>query len=185
MDANATKQAFLNIYNRVLRKVLRKEKANRETEYEIQKLVAHLVMIAWNRANECRTLTEAKMSVVEYANQNYSGKEKIRTLLLNAVSIKWHDYGDDRTLIPGVAVGISENKTVVNAKLEGELPEDPEDPVAFRKFMESPEIRKRLSFVPVEKLDEEISKIVAEYNARKRQAPNDDEGNTAGDQPND
>jgi hypothetical protein len=44
--------------------------------------------------------------------------------------------------------------------------------------MESPEIRERLSHVPPENLNEEITKIVAEYNARKHS----DDGNTDGGQ---
>ena len=44
--------------------------------------------------------------------------------------------------------------------------------------MESPEIRERLSHVPPENLNEEITKIVAEYNARKHGG----EGSTEGGQ---
>ena len=165
MDTNMTKRAFSNVYDRVLKRVLRKEKLNRETELEVRKLVANLVMVAWNRCVASRSLTEAKNEVVAYANQNYSGKEKIRTLLLNAVSIKWHDYGGDTTFIPCVAVGETDGKPTVSVKLEDELPKTPIDPAAFRKHMESPEIRKRLSRVDIENLDEEIEKIKAEFNA--------------------
>ena len=165
MDANTTKQAFANVYERVLKRVLRKEKLNRKTEMEVRKLVANLVMVAWNRCIASSSLTEAKNEVVAYANQNYGGQEKIRMLLLNAVSIKWHDYGDDTTFIPCVAVGEEDGKPTVSAKLEDELPKNPIDPAAFRKHMESPEIRKRLSHVGIENLDEEIEKIKAEFNA--------------------
>lgn len=178
MDANATKQAFLNIYDRVLKRVLRKERLDRKTEYEVRKLVAHLVLVAWNRSNDSRTLSEAKKDVIAYANQNYGGKEKVVTPLLNAVSIKWHDYGDDRSFIPGAAVGIVDGKIIVDPKLEDEIPYDPSNPDAFRAFMESPEIRERLSHVPPENLNEEITKIVAEYNARKHE----NDGNTDGEQ---
>ena len=176
MAPSTTKQAFLNIYERVLKRVLRKERLDRKTEYEVRKLVAHLVLVAWNRSNDSRTLSEAKKDVIAYANQNYGGKEKVITPLLNAVSIKWHDYGDDHTFIPGASVGIVEGEIIVDPKLENEIPYDPSNPDAFRAFMESPEIRERLSHVPAERLNEEITKIVAEYNARKQNG----EGNTDG-----
>ena len=171
MDAKATKQAFLNIYDRVLRRTLPKGKVNRKTELEERQLVAQLIMVAWNRCNDSTTLTEAKKDIVEYANQNFGGKEKIVSLLLSAVSIKWHDYGDDHTFIPGVSVGIVDGKPIVDPKLEGELPQNPANPVLFKKFLESPEIRKRLSRVPAEKLDEEIEKLIVEFNARLQQVP--------------
>jgi hypothetical protein len=171
MDAKATKQAFLNIYDRVLRKTLHKGKANRKTELEDRKLVAQLIMVAWNRCNDCKTLTEAKNDIVEYANLYFGGKEKIVSLLLNAVSIKWHDYGDDHTFIPGVSVGIVDGNPMVDPKLESELPRTPLNPVLFKKYLESPEIRERLSRVPVEKLDKEIDKITVEFNARLQQVP--------------
>ena len=171
MDANATKQAFLNIYDRVLWKSLHGRKVNPETELEERKLVAQLILVAWNRCNDSKTLADAKQDIVEYANQNFGGKEKIVSLLLNAVSIKWHDYGDDHTFIPGVSVGIVDGKPMVDPKLEGELPQNPLNPVLFKKYLESPEIRKRLSQVPAEKLDEEIEKLVVEFNARLQHVP--------------
>lgn len=171
MDANATKQAFLNIYDRVLWKTLHKGKVNRKTELEERQLVAQLILVAWNRCNDSKTLIEAKKDIVEYANQNFGGKEKIVSLLLSAVSIKWHDYGDDHTFIPGVSVGIVDGKPMVDPKLDGELPQNPLNPFLFKKYLESPEIRKRLSRVPAEKLDEEIEKLIVEFNARLQQVP--------------
>ena len=81
------------------------------------------------------------------------------------MSIKWHDYYDDKTLIACTAVETIDGKPRAIAYLKGELPAANEATSAFRSFMESPEIQERLKNVPPEKLNEAIGELVNEYNA--------------------
>lgn len=160
-----TKQAFSNICDRIWKQILSEEELEPEIEASMRRVVAQLVMIAWNTCNISKSLSEAKEKVTDFAKQVYPECDNAANPLLNAVSIKWHDYRDDKTLIASSDVEIVDGKPKAIAYLKGELPEAESATSAFRSFMESPEVQERLKNVPPEKLNEEVDKIIAEYNA--------------------
>ena len=175
MDENKTKQAFANICERIWKQVLSEDELEPEIEASMRRVVAQLAMIAWNTCNVSESLSEAKDKVKDFAKQIYPECDSAANPLLNAVSIKWHDFRDDKTLIASSAVEIVDGKPRAIAYLKGELPAANEATSAFRSFMESPEVQERLKHVPPEKLKEEIGKLVSEYNASL--PPVGDEGN--------
>jgi len=170
-----TKQAFANICERIWKQILSEDELEPEIEASMRRVVAQLTMIAWNTCNTSESLSEAKDKVTEFAKQVYPGCDNAANPLLNAVSIKWHDYREDKTLIASSAVEIVDGKPRAIAYLKGELPAANEATSAFRSFMESPEVQERLKNVPPEKLKEEIGKLVAEYNASLPPVPNSEE----------
>ena len=160
-----TKQAFSNICERIWRQILSEEALEPEIEASMRRVVAQLVMIAWNTCNTSESISEAKEKVVAFAKQVYPENDNAANPLLNAVSIKWHDFFEDKTLIASTAVEIVDGKPKAIAYLKGELPAANEATSAFRSFMESPEVQERLKHVSPENLNEEIGKLIAEYNA--------------------
>ena len=160
-----TKQAFANICERIWKQVLSEDELEPEIEASMRRVVAQLAMIAWNTCNTSESLSEAKEKVVAFAKQVYPENDNAANPLLNAVSIKWHDYRDDRTLIASSAVEIVDGNPRAIAYLKGELPAANEATSAFRSFMESPEVQEHLKHVPPEKLNEEIGKLIEKYNA--------------------
>ena len=160
-----TKQAFANICERIWKQILSEETLEPEIAASMRRVVAQLVMVAWNTCIMSETLSEAKEKAVTFAKQIYPENDKAANPLLNAVSIKWHDYFDDRTIIACTAVENINGKPRAIAYLKGELPAANEATSAFRSFMESPEVQERLKNVPPEKLNEAIGELVAEYNA--------------------
>ena len=166
-----TKQAFSNICERIWRQILSEEALEPEIEASMRRVVAQLVMIAWNTCNTSESISEAKEKVVAFAKQVYPENDNAANPLLNAVLIKWHDFFEDKTLIASTAVEIVDGKPKAIAYLKGELPAANEATSAFRSFMESPEVQERLKHVPPEKLNEEIEKIIGEYNASLSPVP--------------
>lgn len=160
-----TKQAFSNICERIWKQILSEEELEPEIEASMRRVVAQLVMIAWNTCITAESVSEAKNHVVAFAKKIYGECDNAATPLLNAVSIKWHDYKDDNTFIANTAVEIIDGQPRAIAYLKGELPEVNEATSAFRDFMELPEIQERLKHVPPGKLNEEIERIIGEYNA--------------------
>ncbi len=177
MDTNNTKQSFANICERIWKQILSEEALEPEIEASMRRVVAQLVMVAWNTCIMSETLDEAKEKVVAFAKQVYPENNNAANPLLNAVSIKWHDFSDDKTLIACTAVEIVDGKPKAIAYLKGELPAANEATSAFRSFMESPEVQERLKHVSPDNLKEEIGKLVAEYNASL--PPVDEEEDTA------
>ena len=165
MDTNNTKQAFANICERIWKQILSEEALEPEIEASMRRVVAQLVMVAWNTCITSKSLSEAKDKVVTFAKQVYPENDNAANPLLNAVSIKWHDFFDDKTLIASTAVEIIDGQPKAIAYLKGELPAANEATSAFRRFMESPEVQERLKNVPPEKLNEAIGELVNEYNA--------------------
>ena len=165
MDTNNTKQAFANICERIWKQILSEEALEPEIEASMRRVVAQLVMVAWNTCITSESLSEAKDKVVAFAKKVYPENENAANPLLNAVSIKWHDFFDDKTLIASTAVEIIDGQPKAIAYLKGELPAANEATSAFRRFMESPEVQERLKNVPPEKLNEAIGELVNEYNA--------------------
>ena len=170
-----TKQAFANICERIWKQILSEDELEPKIEASMRRVVAQLAMIAWNTCNICESLSEAKEKVSEFAKQIYPECDNAANPLLNAVSIKWHDFRDDKTLIASSAVEIVDGKPKAIAYLKGELPAANEATSAFRSFMESPEVQERLRNVPPEKLKEEIGKLVAEYNDSLPPVPDSEE----------
>ena len=160
-----TKQAFANICERIWKQILSEDELEPEIEASMRRVVAQLVMVAWNTCITSESLSDAKDKVVAFAKKVYPENENAANPLLNAVSIKWHDFFDDKTLIASTAVEIIDGQPKAIAYLKGELPAANEATSAFRRFMESPEVQERLKNVPPEKLNEAIGELVNEYNA--------------------
>lgn len=166
MSANKTKQAFSNICDRICTKILSEEKLDFQTEGELYRIVARLAMISWNMCTVSDSLEEAKYKAADFACPLYGDDEKTKTILFSAVSIKWHDYREDNTLIASTGTEIINGKHKSVAYLRGELsPEAHEATNAFRRYMESPEVQERLKNISAEDLNETIGKLVNEYNA--------------------
>ena len=87
-----TKQAFSNICERIWKQILSEEELEPEIAAFMRRVVAQLVMIAWNMCITVESISEAKDHVVAFAQKIYGECDNAATPLLNAVSIKWHDY---------------------------------------------------------------------------------------------
>ena len=148
-----TKQAFANICERIWKQILSEDELEPEIEASMRRVVAQLVMVAWNTCITSESLSDAKDKVVAFAKKVYPENENAANPLLNAVSIKWHDFFDDKTLIASTAVEIIDGQPKAIAYLKGELPAANEATSAFRSFMESPEVQERLKHVSPEILD--------------------------------
>ncbi len=95
-----------------------------------------------------------------------SGKKEMLDIISEVIDIKWTLFRDDDTLIEDVAVTYDDGQPKAIAYLEGETREPDTSPDAFQRYMNSPEIRERLASVPPDEFNEEMAKIVDEFNAK-------------------
>ncbi len=148
MDANTTKQAFAEICDRIWTSILKEEEMDEKTEREMRRIIAHFVMVSWNTCVTSKTLEDAKDTVIIFASQYYDEADIIIDRLLNAVSIKWHDYRKDKTIIEAAEVKYTKGKPRAIAHLKGEhFVPDVADSV-LSHFFESPGVHERLKAVP-------------------------------------
>ena len=97
-----------------------------------------------------------------------AGEKEMLDLISDAIDIKWTLFRDDDNLIEDVTVSYDDGKPKAIAYLEGETRELDTSPDAFQRYMNSPEVRERLAIVPPDQYNEEMTKIVDEFNARRK-----------------
>ncbi len=160
MDAKTTEQAFANICDRICSK----NESDPVIEREERRLVAHLAMVAWNTCVTSKKLKDAEDTVLAFAREFFDEEKFIVEPLLKAVSIKWQDFREDKTIIENVEYKRIGTKACTIAHLRGErfVPELGDSGLSF--FLFSPGVEKRLKLVPQEKHEEEQDKMQVEYN---------------------
>ena len=168
MDANKTKEAFAGICERLWRGLQSNGKMDDDLLKQTQLLIAKIVMTAWNACYSSRNKAEAKKLVRKIGGHRVAGEKEMLDLISDAIDIKWTLFRDDDNLIEDVAVTYDDGKPKAIAYLEGETRELDTSPDAFQRYMNSPEVRERLAIVPPDQYNEEMTKIVDEFNARRK-----------------
>ena len=101
-------------------------------------------------------------------SKTMAGEKEMLDLISDAIDIKWTLFRDDDNLIEDVTVSYDDGQPKAIAYLEGETRELDTSPDAFQRYMNSPEVRERLAIVPPDQYNEEMTKIVDEFNARRK-----------------
>ena len=163
MDTTNTKEAFADICDRIWTRILKEEKLDEKTARGMRRIIAHLVMVSWNTCVTSKKLEDAKDTVIIFASEYYDEADIIIDRMLNAVSIKWHDYRKDKTIIENTEVKYTKGKPQAIAHLKGEhfVPDVADSVLAH--FVESPGVQERLRAVPPEQQQEEMDEMQAEY----------------------
>ncbi len=165
MSAENTKQHFAEICECIWSKIQGQEKLDRETAAAMRNFVVNFSMVAWNACIIHNTFADAKKFLHKFADENFDGDQCALLPLLDAAELKWREYRNDKNIIAGAEVKTVNGKPQVIAYFKDESPEISSAFKPFHDLMQSPEIQERLKNTPPEKLNEEIGKIVAEYNA--------------------
>ena len=163
MDELKTKDAFAEICDRIWTSIQKEENLDEDTAREMRRVIAHIVMVSWNTCVTHKTLEDAKDTVIIFASQYYEEADIIIDRLLNAVSIKWHDYRNDKTIIEATEVKYTKGKPRAIAHLKGEhfVPDVSDSVLAH--FVESPGVRERLKDLSPKKQQEEMDEMQVEY----------------------
>ena len=165
MDTNITKEHFSKLCDSLFTDLHSISKYEEDLQKELLLLVAKMAMLAWNAVNVCQNKAEAKKLVRLKGRDAFKGDKDFLGLIFEVIEIKWDEYRDDDGIIEAVSVDYVDGKPKVTAYLEGEHREPDTSPDAFQRYMNSPEIRNRLASVPPDKFNEEMAKIVDEFNA--------------------
>ena len=168
MDANKTKEAFAGICERLWSGLQNNGKMDDDLLKQTRLLIAKIVMTAWNACYSSRNKAEAKKLVRKIGGHRVAGEKEMLDLISDAIDIKWTLFRDDDNLIEDVTVSYDNGKPKAIAYLEGETRELDTSPDAFQRYMNSPEVRERLAIVPPDQYNEEMTKIVDEFNARRK-----------------
>ena len=168
MDANKTKEAFAGICERLWSGLQNNGKMDDDLLKQTRLLIAKIVMTAWNACYSSRNKAEAKKLVRKIGGHRVAGEKEMLDLISDAIDIKWTLFRDDDNLIEDVTVSYDNGKPKAIAYLEGEPRELDTSPDAFQRYMNSPEVRERLAIVPPDQYNEEMTKIVDEFNARRK-----------------
>ena len=168
MDANKTKEAFAGICERLWGGLQINGKMDDDLLRQTQLLIAKIVMTGWNACYSSRNKAEAKKLVRKIGGHHVAAEKEMLDLVSEVIDIKWTLFRDDDTLIEDVAVTYDDGKPKAIAYLEGETREHDTSPETFQRYMNSPEIRERLASVPPDQYNEEMAKIVDEFNARRK-----------------
>ncbi|MBQ8756085.1 MAG: hypothetical protein IJZ19_13710 [Lentisphaeria bacterium] len=131
----------------------------------MRQFVANFTMVAWNACIAQKTFADVKKFLNKFADENFDGDPCALLPLLDAAELKWREYRNDKNIIASAEVKTVNGKPQVIAYLKDESPEISSAFKPFHDLMQSPEVQERLKNTPPEKLEEEIGKIVAEYNA--------------------
>ena len=165
MSAENTKQHFAGICECIWNKIQGEEKLDRKTAAAMRKFVVNFSMVAWNACCIQKSFADVKAFLKKFAEENFDGDQCALLPLLDAAELKWRKYRDDKNIIANAEVKTVNGLPQVIAYLKDESPEISSAFKPFYDLMNSPEIQDRLKNTPPEKLNEEIGKIVAEYNA--------------------
>ena len=165
MDTNKTKWDFANLCDRICTKLRNEYGTTPDMEVNMRRIVSQLAMVAWNTCIISKSLEEAKAGAMKMAKPMYGDSIYTEMIISSAASIKWHDYIDDTAIIASISVEDDNGQPKTVARLKGERPGDEAVTAGFQKFMDSPEVQERLRNISPDKIDDEIRKIVAEYNA--------------------
>ena len=168
MDANKTKEAFAGICERLWSGLQNNGKMDDDLLKQTRLLIAKIVMTAWNACYSSRNKAEAKKLVRKIGGHRVAGEKEMLDLISDAIDIKWTLFRDDDNLIEDVTVSYDDGQPKAIAYLEGETRELDTSPDAFQRYMNSPEVRERLAIVPLDQYNEEMTKIVDEFNARQK-----------------
>lgn len=165
MKQDESKQHFAEICETIWHKIESQQKLDRATAEGMRQVVANMAMMAWNMCLIHNSLSETQKDLRKFAADNYDSDPCALIPLMDAAELKWHDFRGDHGFIARAEVKTVAGKPQVFAYLKGECPEVTAATGAFQDFMNSPAIQERLKHTTPEKLEEEIGKIVAEYNA--------------------
>ena len=168
MDANKTKEALAGICERLWSGLQNNGKMDDDLLKQTRLLIAKIVMTAWNACYSSRNKAEAKKLVRKIGGHRVAGEKEMLDLISDAIDIKWTLFRDDDNLIEDVTVSYDDGQPKAIAYLEGETRELDTSPDAFQRYMNSPEVRERLAIVPPDQYNEEMTKIVDEFNARQK-----------------
>lgn len=165
MSKEDTKRHFAEICETIWSKIEHQERLEKATAEKMRQIVANMAMIAWNMCLIHKSADETKKALRRLAEEKYDGSPCALTPLMDTAELKWLDYRDDHELISKVEVKAVDGKPKAVAYLKGECPEVSSKFAEFQAFLNSPEIQERLRHTSPDKLEEEIGKIAAEYNA--------------------
>lgn len=168
MDANKTKEAFAVICERLWSGLQNNGKMDDDLLKQTRLLIAKIVMTAWNACYSSRNKAEAKKLVRKIGGHRVAGEKEMLDLISDAIDIKWTLFRDDDNFIEDVTVSYDDGQPKAIAYLEGETRELDTSPDAFQRYMNSPEVLERLAIVPPDQYNEEMTKIVDEFNARQK-----------------
>ena len=168
MDTNKTKEAFAGICERLWGGLQNNGKMDDDLLKQTHLLIAKMVMTGWNACYSNRNKVEAKKLVRKIGGQHMAGEKEMLDLISEVIDIKWTLFRDDDTLIEDVTVTYDDGWPKAIAYLDGETRELDTSPDAFQRYMNSPEIRNRLASVPPDQYNEEMARIVDEFNARRK-----------------
>lgn len=165
MSAENTKLHFAEICECIWNKIQGQKKLDKKTAASMRQFVANFTMVAWNACIAQKTFADVKKFLNKFADENFDGDPCALLPLLDAAELKWREYRNDKNIIASAEVKTVNGKPQVIAYLKDESPEISSAFKPFHDLMQSPEVQERLKNTPPEKLEEEIGKIVAEYNA--------------------
>jgi len=183
MSKEETKQHFAEICECIWNKIESQDNLDRKTADSMRKIVANFAMTAWNMSLAHSSIGELKKSLKKFAEANYEGSPCAMIPLMDAAELKWREYRHDTDFIVKADVEISNGKPHAVAYLKGERPDIDNATGQFQSFMNSPAIQERMKHIPPDKLEEEISKIVAEYNASLPKSDEPEDGTEERDFP--
>ena len=165
MSKEETKQHFVEICETIWDKIESRQKLDVENAKSMRYIVVNLAMVAWNICLTKKSFSETEKALKKLAAENCENSQCALIPFLETAKLKWHEYRDDHEFIAKAEVKTVDGKPKAVAYLKGECPEVSASSGTFQTFMDSPEIQARLNHTAPEKLEEEIGKTVAEYNA--------------------
>lgn len=165
MSAENTKLHFAEICECIWNKIQGQKKLDKKTAASMRQFVANFTMVAWNACIAQETFADVKKFLNKFADENFDGDPCALYPLLDAAELKWREYRNDKNFVVRAEVQTVKGKPQVIVYLKDECPEVSAAFKPFHDLMQSPEVQERLKNTPPEKLEEEIGKIVAEYNA--------------------
>ena len=166
MDKDKTKEHFNELCDSLLGRFDAITALDGELREAMRKLIANSILLAWNTCIVTQEKREAKRRLRSRSKEKHTNADLLE-FMLSVVDLKFERYREDDVFIDGVDVTYDDNgQPRVSAYFEDEVRESDTSPDAFQRYMNSPEIRNRLASVPPDKFNEEMAKIVDEFNAR-------------------
>ena len=166
MDKDKTKEHFIELCDSLLEKSNANSALEGELREAMHKLIASSILLAWNTCVFTQEKREAKKRLRSRGKERHTNADLLE-FMLSVVDLKFERYREDDVFIDGVDVTYDDNgQPRASAFFEDEVRESDTSPDAFQRYMNSPEIRNRLASVPPDKFNEEMAKIVDEFNVR-------------------
>ena len=165
MSKEETKRHFAELCECIWDKIESLGQVDSENAESMRQIVVNFAMIAWNMCLIHKSFSNTKKVLREFAAESYESSQCALIPLLETAELKWHEYPNDKETITSVEVKIVNGKPKAIAYLKGERPEIDSVSDAFKAFMDSPEIQRRLKNTAPENIEEEIGKVIADYNA--------------------